>query len=442
MKFGELQHKGIAILLVLGLIIYLGLAACTGEVPTPARVPTPPSTSTPVPTPVPAPEPIPAPAPEPEPIPPAPTPELEPEPLPPAPAPEPEPAPAPEPDPVPPEPAEVSIISDRAVIDFPNTIAFTIEGVSALKIAKIILEYGTDKRSLVSEVSKVEPEYALDVKMGTSYVWEMKKTGSLPPGAKFWWQWRITDESNRTFVTPRQTEIFTDDRYEWQLQEAANMNLYWHGLGTSLISELIEGVESKLSRMALGIDIPEERKPKIFVYPDSDELRSAVLFTQEWTGALAFSEYNIVLIPVTSSNLDWAKRTLAHEITHLLVQEAIFGPFGDIPTWLNEGLAQYAEGEMEEYQRQALDDAIKEDKLLSVRSLGSSFPADPNQANLAYTQSLSLVSFLIDNYDWTKTRELLAIFKEGSTYDKALQKVYSFDINSLEEQWRVYIGAS
>jgi len=270
----------------------------------------------------------------------------------------------------------------------------------------------------------------------------MKKTGSLPPGAKVWWRWRITDEAERTYVTPRQTIVFEDTRYQWQVKVAPDMDIYWHSLGTSLVKELTEGVESRLARVKLDVLIPEERKPKVFVYPNAEELRSAVLFTQEWTGALAFWDYNIILIPVRSDNLEWAKRTLAHEITHLLVREATFGPFGDIPTWLKEGLAQYAEGEMEEYHRKVLDNAIKEDKLISVRSLGSGFPADPDQASLAYTQSLSLVSYLVETYGWAKMQELLAVFKEGSTYDNALQKVYSFNTDGLEEQWRAHIAAS
>jgi hypothetical protein len=288
----------------------------------------------------------------------------------------------------------------------------------------------------------VEPEYATDVKISTSYVWEMKKTGSIPPGARVWWLWQITDEDKRTYVTPRQTMVFEDTRYQWQVEVAHDLDIYWHSLGTSLIKELTEGVESRLARVKLEVDIPEENKPQVFVYPDPEELRSAVLFTQEWTGALAFPDYNIILIPVSADSLEWAKRTLAHEITHLIAGEATFGPFGDIPTWLDEGLAQYAEGEMEKYHRQALDDAIKENNLLSVRSLGSSFPADPNRASLAYAQSLSLVSYLVDTYGWDKIRELIALFKEGSTYDDALQQVYTFNINGLEERWRAYVEAS
>ena len=341
-----------------------------------------------------------------------------------------------------PGPAEVSITNNRAIADFPNTIAFTLEGSSTLPVVNVDLEYGTDKRSIVSEVSRVEPEYAPGIKISTSWVWEMKKTGSLPPGARVWWRWRITDEADRIYMTPRQTIVFEDTRYQWQVEVAPDLEIYWHSPEASLVEELTEGVESRLSRVKLGVSIPEERKPKVFVYPNAEELRSAVLFTQEWTGALAFWDYNIILIPVQSDNLEWAKRTIAHEITHLLVREATFGPFGDIPTWLNEGLAQYAEGEVEEYQCEILNRAIKEDKLMSVRSLGASFPTDPEQARLAYAQSLSLVSYLVDTYGWANIRELLAVFKEGSTYDDALQEVYSFDIDGLEERWQVHVGSS
>ena len=52
-----------------------------------------------------------------------------------------------------------------------------------------------------------------------------------------------------------------------------------------------------------------------------------MLFEQEWTGAVAYSDYNIILTAVSTGNLEWAKRALPHEVTHLIVKEAIFGPF-------------------------------------------------------------------------------------------------------------------
>ncbi len=210
-------------------------------------------------------------------------------------------------------------------------------------------------------------------------------------------------------------------------------DVYWHSLGTNLVHDLTEGTELKMSRMKLDVHIVEERKPKIFVYADAEQVRSAVLFPQEWTGALAFYDYNIILIPVGPDDLEWGKRTLAHEITHLLVREATFGPFGDIPTWLSEGLATYAKGGLMPHEQEALDQVIASNELLSVRSLGSGFPADPERAQRAYAQSYSLVSYLIDTHGWAKMRRLLSVFKEGSTYDNALKEVYAFDTDGLEE---------
>ena len=89
--------------------------------------------------------------------------------------------------------------------------------------------------------------------------------------------------------------------------------------------------------------------------------------------------------------------------------------------------------------REMLPDEEREVRLLYKRSLGSSFPVDPEQASLAYAQSLSIVSYLVETYGWAKVRELLTTFKEGSTYDKALQKVYGFGTDGLEELWRSYI---
>ena len=47
-----------------------------------------------------------------------------------------------------------------------------------------------------------------------------------------------------------------------------------------------------------------------------------------------------------------------HELAHLLLAEVTFNCFGRLPTWLNEGLAVYSEGDLPEFQRRALDAAV------------------------------------------------------------------------------------
>lgn len=337
-----------------------------------------------------------------------------------------------------PKAAGVKVTSNRISQDFPNKITFSLEGSCAGAVKTIYLEYGTEEHSVVDKVSRVEPPHSNGADINTSYTWEMKKTGSIPPGATVWWRWRVTDAAGGTFTSPQQTVTWEDSRFSWQIQPSTDMDLYYINQPASLMKELMAGLESNLSRVKLVIEIPKERKPRIYVYSTSEQIKGAMLFAQDWTGAVAYPSYNIILTAVNSSNLDWAKGAIAHEITHLRVAEAVFGPFGDLPTWLNEGLAEYASTTSPDKAR--LDAAVKDGNLISVRSLSGSFPSDSDQAHLAYVESRSIVGYLVDSFGWDKMQQLLDIFKDGSTYDNALKKIYGFDQSSLDSQWKASIG--
>ncbi len=99
----------------------------------------------------------------------------------------------------------------------------------------------------------------------------------------------------------------------------------------------------------------------------------------------------------------------------------------------------YAEGEMEPTFEYYLKQAVLNDSLISVRSLASPFSAISSKSYLSYAQSLSLVQFLIDNYGQEGMSELIAVFKQGSGYDDALETVYGFDMDGLDALWRDYI---
>ena len=113
-----------------------------------------------------------------------------------------------------------------------------------------------------------------------------------------------------------------------------------------------------------------------------------------------------------------------------------------MPTWLNEGLAVYAEGKLDPASQSQLDQAIRSDQLLSIRSLSGGFSEVPSRAYLSYSQSYSIVKFLIDTFGQEKMNSLLITLRDGTTVDDALLQVYGFDIDGLESAWRKAIGAS
>jgi hypothetical protein len=335
---------------------------------------------------------------------------------------------------------EFIIESNKTDVVFPDTITFSLFGSGPANIQSINLIYGTDKHSLVTEANTVKPEFQVEKNISAKWTWLMRMTGSIPPGVNVWWAWELTDRTGKTTSIPKQSIIYSDSRFTWKSKKSSTMNIFWHDQDEAMIAELSNQMEDRLARIQLNVTIPSEREPRIFVYRDSNELRGAILNEQEWAGALAYPQYNIILTAVSPNILEWAKGALPHEITHLLIGEAIFGPFGDIPTWLNEGLAKYAEGDLDDSHKKVFNDAIQNKALISLRSLSSQFPSDSTQAALAYAESYSVVQFLLDTYGWEKMNQLIIIFKDGSTYDNALQKVYSCDMSILEAQWKSHIG--
>jgi len=329
---------------------------------------------------------------------------------------------------------EITVISSSTLSMFPNSITFNLEVESDVQITDIDLKYRIKKLSLVPVSYRVDVDFTPGARVAASWTWNMLETGGLPPGAEVEHWWLIEDASGHRSETSPASIKFDDLRYDWNSLTSDQIALYWHQGDQPFAQELMDAAQGALQRLASDTGVSLEQVVSIYVYASPDELRGALIFPYEWTGGIAFSDYGIIALGVPDL------RTLRHELSHVVIYQAVFGPFGVIPRWLDEGLAVYTEGELRSDFRSHLDEAISEDELISVRSLASSFPTDPDEARLSYAESYSLVVFLLDNYGQDKMLEILDVFKQGSGYDDALIQVYGFDMDGLNELWRASLG--
>lgn len=192
--------------------------------------------------------------------------------------------------------------------------------------------------------------------------------------------------------------------------------------------------------------IAVERQIHIYVYGDRDDFFAALEpGAKEWTGGRAFPSYNIILIDIAPDSLEWGKRAVAHEITHLVIHQRIRSPLGELslPPLIDEGLAVYYEspGAPEPQFALPLKRAIQSDSLIALRALTRAFSADPQIANLSYAQSYSVVDFIFRRYGRDKMAQLLQAFKQGGFYDDILIQVLGVNLDDLEIVWRKDIGA-
>ena len=337
---------------------------------------------------------------------------------------------------------ETTVTSSSAVVVFPYSITFSLEAEAEAEITDIDLKYRTQISSLVPITSRVDIDFEPGEAVSASWTWDMLERGGLPPGAEVDYWWLIEDADGGTVETAAGTVAFDDLGHPWQSISSGEVTLYWYEGDQSFAQALLDAGDEALSRLAGDMGVSLKRPVEVYIYASQQDMLAALvpIYPDIWAGGMAFYDYGIIDIAVSPYNLDWGKRTMAHEIAHLVVHEVVFGPFSILPDWLDEGIALYAEGDLESGLQAALDAAVASDELFSVRSIASSFPADPHDAILAYGQSYSVMAFLIDSYGSDKILELLDVFKEGSTTDDALMAVYGFDVDGLDALWRASLG--
>lgn len=345
----------------------------------------------------------------------------------------------------------IVVIDSGVEKDFPEQATFILEAQSTADIVDVRLRYIVDKMRYAEVTSEGWADFTPGTTIEAAWEWDMKKA-SLPPGAKVSYWWMIEDAEGNRFETSPDVMSFDDDRYDWRSlkgegpqpdsgsAQGGEVTLFWYQGDEAFAQELMAVCEEGLVRLADEIGTYPERSINIYIYASSEDLRGAMIFPQEWTGGVAYTAFSTIAIGIPPDRREWGERALVHELTHLVVHQATFSPYGRLPIWLDEGLAMYNEGELEPHFRSRLQDAIADDELISVQSLCSPFSAVTDVAYLSYAQSYSLVAYLLDNYGKNPMLELLTVLKEGATYDEALLQVYGFDIDGLDANWRATLG--
>ena len=336
----------------------------------------------------------------------------------------------------------LAILDSSAQAEFPSRLSFNLSAQSDVNITDIRLCYTVDRASFAQVTSEVYIEFVPAATVDVNWTWDMRKTGGLPPGSSVDYWWAMEDASGGRIETAPSQVQFDDNRYSWHSLTEDKVTIYWYKGNDSFAREIMLSAQQVLVRLIEDTGAELEKPVKLYVYTNAQDLRGAMIYPQEWTGGVAFTRYGIIAIGIAPDNLPWGKRAVAHELTHLVIHQMTLNPYNDLPTWLDEGLAMHTEGVLGLEYTAYLNKAIAEKNLISVRSLSSPFSAYAEQSYLSYAQSYSLVDFLISKYGQTQMLELLLTFRQGSSYDGALEKVYGFDMDGLDTLWQDYITMS
>jgi hypothetical protein len=334
--------------------------------------------------------------------------------------------------------------NNEIILNFPESATFRATFTSDSDITSIVLEYGNEQQTCGEVIAKAFPQFTPGKTVEAEWTWEMRQSGSLPPGSQLWWRWRVNEANGQETITEVKTATWLDDIHKWQTMdngESQDIRLHWYQGDRTFATDLTKAADDGLLFNETQSGLKAEAPIDIYIYASTDDLKDAVLYEPSWTGGQAFPDQNIVILGISQSDLHWGRDAIVHELTHVLVGHLTFSCLGDVPTWLNEGLAVYSEGELDPASERQLEDAIRDDTLLTVRSLSSGFSEVADKAYLSYSQSYSITKFLIEAHGQEKMTSLLVSLRDGLTIDEALMQTYGFNVEGLEQAWREAIGA-
>ena len=178
---------------------------------------------------------------------------------------------------------------------------------------------------------------------------------------------------------------------------------------------------------------------KVYLYDTADEMQPAIAPGGSGRGVQTLGEVVYSDTAMVSADVDTIG-IVRHEVAHIVTREATKGPFGIAP-WMNEGISVYSQGKSLAGHEEALQSAIASDNVLTFKELNSSASGSVSSTvGLYYGQAGAIITFLIDTYGADKFADLIKVFKDGSTPDKAFMGVYGFDQLGMENAWRASVG--
>lgn len=257
---------------------------------------------------------------------------------------------------------------------------------------------------------------------------------------------------------------------EWQELKGDHFLIYFVQ-NEKFAREVLDKSESYYRNIATNLGYPRykefwlwENRVKIYIYPDRQAFLKAS--TQPYWSEGAADYTNKRILTHAGSEM-FLVSVLPHEIAHLIFRDFV-GFKGEVPLWLDEGVAQWSEEARKDQMKALANDLYKDNKLLTVEDmmkLNMRILKDKNAVfirpsrtrtgetitlvlstehlvNTYYIEAVSLINFLIEKYG----SESFAVFcrglRDGKTTEAALKYAYPDYIHSLrelEDRWRRYL---
>jgi len=160
----------------------------------------------------------------------------------------------------------------------------------------------------------------------------------------YWFEVALTN--GQVLKSERSSLYYEDNRFNWSERASENFRVYWYegddafARACWIVAAL--GLENIQKYLPLNLSEPVE----IYAYTDAQEMRAALqTLSKSWVGAHTdpYLGVMVVSLPRGPEQRLEMERQIPHELMHLLLYQWLKNGYGNLPAWLNEGLASVAD---------------------------------------------------------------------------------------------------
>ena len=338
---------------------------------------------------------------------------------------------------------DIELLSSNVSAEFQEGILFEVEVRSETEIEEMAVRFHIGQRDIgaYEYLQPEEPSSGESVKASAFY---RTNTAAryIAPGTIITYSFEVTDIDGNRLETEKSEFIYHDGRYEWEEISNGIVTVSFHGPVTFRAQEVLDAIVETLGIMGPLLGAGVDEPIRVTMYNNWPEMRAAlppasVVSRRELiTEGQAHSPEGVLLV---LGGAPRASGIAAHEVTHILVHRAGEGTLGRVPSWLNEGLAEYGNLQPGESYDRALQFAIRTGNLMPITAMDAQ-PGDPQDVIIFYGQARSIVNFMVEEYGVEKMRELMATIKSGKNVRTAAPQVYGVTLIELENLWRDRLG--
>ena len=337
---------------------------------------------------------------------------------------------------------DVKVVEATAESNFPDGIVFRVaaESPGVIDEARVFFKKADQTGRSAYRSFEFEPGESVD---GETLVSTSGSGGYFPPGTKITYHFEVRDMAGGVARTDETEFVYIDNRFDWLTVSDDLITVYYYSeYVEERARDILEAAQQTMDNMVKVLGIAPTEPLRIVTYNNYRHMSTALPFRSAAVNqdlraqGMAFADERVLLIHGFDPTVTG---TVSHEFIHLLVAEAAGGTAAAIPSWLNEGLAEYGNIDHTDDYDAALRYGIYTRRIRPLWYL-QSFTGEPDDILIAYGQGKSVVNFMVGRWGEHRISQLFDVVRQTQDIDAALLQVYGVDQYGMDTAWRLSLG--